>query len=112
MPIALPARKQTPRSTRWSACAVHRKGRGPCPADAADRFFAATDAHIRHGGTRAHYAEGQGYVQMPFETFKDAESHAATLAHELTHWTKHMKRLPRDLGRVRYGDEGYAREEL
>ena len=25
----------------------------------------------------------------PFETFRDAESHAATLAHELTHWTQH-----------------------
>lgn len=48
----------------------------------------------------------------PFETFRDAESHAATLAHEITHWTKHDKRLARDMGRVRHGDEGYAREEL
>lgn len=85
----------------------------PQRIEAADRFFAATGADIRHGGTRAYYAEGPDYVQMPpFETFKDAESYAATLAHELTHWTKHTKRLARDLGRVRYGDEGYAREEL
>jgi antirestriction protein ArdC len=34
------------------------------------------------------------------------------LAHEICHWTKHGKRLARDLGRVRHGDEGYAREEL
>jgi antirestriction protein ArdC len=81
--------------------------------DAADRFFAATGVEIRHGGTRAYYAEGPDYVQMPaFETFRDAESYAATLAHELTHSTKHSKRLARDLGRVRHGDEGYAREEL
>ena len=81
--------------------------------EAADRFFAATGADIRHGGTRAFYAEGPDYVQMPpFETFRDAESHAATLAHELTHWTKHDKRLARDMGRVKWGDEGYAREEL
>ena len=53
------------------------------------------------------------YVQMPpFETFRDAESHAATLAHELTHWTKHERRLARDFGTQRNGDEGYAREEL
>jgi antirestriction protein ArdC len=85
----------------------------PQRIEAADRFFAATGADIRHGGMRAYYAEGPDYVQMPpFETFKNAESHAATLAHELTHWTKHTKRLARDLGRVRYGDEGYAREEL
>ena len=81
--------------------------------DAADRFFAATGADIRHGGTRAFYAIGADYVQMPpFETFRDAESYAATLAHELTHWTKHDKRLARDMGRVKWGDEGYAREEL
>jgi antirestriction protein ArdC len=33
--------------------------------DAADRFFAATGVDIRHGGTRAYYAEGPDYVQMP-----------------------------------------------
>src|SRR6202521_1460339 len=81
--------------------------------EAADRFFAATGAEIRHGGTRAYYAEGPDYVQMPpFETFRDAESHAAVLGHETIHWTKHSKRLARDLGRVRHGDEGSARQEL
>jgi antirestriction protein ArdC len=81
--------------------------------EAADRFFAAIGADIRHGGTRAFYAQGPDFVQMPpFETFRDAESHAATLAHELTHWTKHDKRLARDMGRIRWGDEGYAKEEL
>jgi antirestriction protein ArdC len=79
----------------------------------ADRFFAATGAEIRHGGTRAFYAEGPDYVQMPpFECFRDAESYAATLGHELCHWTKHDERLARDFGRVRFGDEGYAKEEL
>ena len=29
-----------------------------------------------------------------------------------THWTKHATRLDRDFGRKRWGDEGYAREEL
>jgi antirestriction protein ArdC len=73
----------------------------------------ATGADIRHGGTRAYYAECPDYVQMPpFETFRDAESFAAVLGHELTHWTKHSKRLARDLGCKRFGDEGTAREEL
>lgn len=87
----------------------------PLPAriEQADRFFAGTGASIRHGGTRAYYAAGSDHIQMPpFETFEDAESHAATLAHELTHWTKHPSRLDRDMGRVKWGDEGYAREEL
>jgi antirestriction protein ArdC len=52
-------------------------------------------------------------VQMPFfETFRDAESYYATLAHELTHWTRHPSRLDRSFGRKRFGDEGYAMEEL
>jgi antirestriction protein ArdC len=29
-----------------------------------------------------------------------------------SHWTKHEKRLARDFGRVTWGDEGYAKEEL
>lgn len=79
----------------------------------ADAFFAATRAEIRHGGDRAYYAIQPDYIQMPpAETFRDAESYAATLAHELTHWTRHPSRLDRDLGRKRWGDKGYAREEL
>ena len=48
----------------------------------------------------------------PFECFRDAESYYSTLAHELTHWTKHPSRLARDFGRKQWGDEGYAQEEL
>ncbi len=81
--------------------------------EAADLFFANTGADIRHGGNQAFYAEGTDHVQMPpFESFRDAESYCATLAHEVTHWTKHPARLDRDFGRKRFGDEGYAREEL
>jgi antirestriction protein ArdC len=29
-----------------------------------------------------------------------------------SHWTRHPSRLDRDFGRKRYGDEGYAMEEL
>jgi antirestriction protein ArdC len=79
----------------------------------AEAFFAALRADIRHGGNRAYYSGADDYVQMPpFECFRDAESYYATLAHECTHWTKHGKRLDRDFGRKRWGDEGYAIEEL
>jgi antirestriction protein ArdC len=81
--------------------------------DHADAFFAATDADIRHGGGQAYYALQPDYVQMPpFECFEDPEAYYATLAHECTHWTRHPTRLDRDFGRTRWGDEGYAREEL
>jgi antirestriction protein ArdC len=79
----------------------------------AEAFFEHTKADIRTGGNRASYAIGEDYIRMPFiETFRDSESHAATLAHELTHWTRHPSRLARDLGRKKWGDEGYAMEEL
>ncbi|MGF1610424.1 MAG: ArdC family protein [Kiloniellales bacterium] len=81
--------------------------------DRADTFFASTRADIRHGGDRAYYAVEPDYIQMPpAQTFRDTESYAATLAHELTHWTRHPSRLDRNFGRKRWGDEGYAREEL
>ena len=81
--------------------------------EATERFFNATGATFRHGGNQAYYAPSPDVIQLPVpEAFKDAESYAATKAHELTHWTKHPSRLDRDFGRQRFGDEGYAREEL
>jgi len=79
----------------------------------AEAFFAATGANICHGGNQAYYSLTEDRVQMPpFEAFRDAESYYATLAHECTHWTRHPRRLERDFGRKRWGDEGYAMEEL
>jgi antirestriction protein ArdC len=79
----------------------------------AEKFFAATGATVRHGGVTAYYSVTHDVVQMPpFERFRDAESYYATLAHEGTHWTRHPSRLSRDFGRKRFGDEGYAVEEL
>jgi antirestriction protein ArdC len=79
----------------------------------ADAFIAATGARVAHGGNRAFYSVSEDRIQMPhFEAFRDAESYYATLAHETVHWTRHETRLNRDFGRKRWGDEGYAMEEL
>jgi len=79
----------------------------------AEEFFKQTKADIRSGGDKAFYSPSQDFIQLPpFGTFRDAESHAATLAHELTHWTRHASRLNRDFGQKRFGDDGYAVEEL
>lgn len=78
-----------------------------------EQFFAATKATIRHGGGKAYYSPSQDSVQMPeLSTFRDRESYYATLAHEMTHWTSHTDRLDRNLGGKRFGDAGYAMEEL
>jgi antirestriction protein ArdC len=81
--------------------------------DTAERFAATTRVTIRHGGNRAYYSITDDYVQMPpFDSFRDAEGYYATLLHELTHWTRHPTRLDREFGRKRWGDAGYAAEEL
>lgn len=53
-----------------------------------DAFFANTGTTIQHGGDKAFFEPSLGLIQMPpFESFRDAESYAATLAHECVHWT-------------------------
>ena len=79
----------------------------------AEKFFAALGATIRHGGNLAFYSIATDAIQMPeFESFPDADSYYATLAHESTHWTGSKTRLDRDFGGHRFGSEGYAVEEL
>lgn len=95
----------------------YAKPQNPLPAaeriEHADAFAAATGADIRHGGNRAFYAPAYDRVQMPpFEHFPEALDYYATLIHELTHWTRHEKRLNRDFGQKRFGDDHYAMEEL
>lgn len=84
-----------------------------CRDDTLEAFFTATKATIRHGGSRAFYNNSLDFVQMPpLECFITSEAYYATLAHEMTHWTRHERRLNRKFGRKRWGDEGYAQEEL
>lgn len=79
----------------------------------ADAFFAATSASVSYGGNMAFYTPTYDRIQMPpFEAFRDAESFYSTLCHECVHWTRHETRLNREFGRKRWGDEGYAMEEL
>jgi antirestriction protein ArdC len=79
----------------------------------AESFFTTTGAVVVHGGSRACYVPSTDNVHMPcIDFFRDSESYYATLAHEVTHWTRHKSRLDREFGRKRFGDEGYAMEEL
>ncbi|UPT67647.1 MAG: zincin-like metallopeptidase domain-containing protein [Sphingobacteriales bacterium JAD_PAG50586_3] len=81
--------------------------------EALEEFFAATKANIVVGGDKAAYFETSDKIHIPhIMHFATSESYYATLAHELTHWTKHPNRLNRDFGRKKWGDIGYAKEEL
>ena len=79
----------------------------------AEHFVRNTAIDIRHCGDRAYYAIDADRVQLPpFESITDAEAYYATLLHEVVHATRHPSRLAREFGRQRWGDAGYAAEEL
>jgi antirestriction protein ArdC len=81
--------------------------------DQAEAFFAATKADIRHGGNRAYYSPKEDYIQMPpYDSFESRKKYYATLSHESIHYTKAPARLDRSFDSKRFGDEGYAIEEL
>lgn len=81
--------------------------------DRAEAFFAATGADTRRGGARAFYSPSLDVIQLPpYATFESRESYYATRAHESVHWTGHAKRLARSFDSKRFGDDGYAVEEL
>lgn len=78
-----------------------------------DQYFSRCGTIICIGGDRAYYSARTDHIQMPpFESFQDVHHYYATLAHETLHWTGHPNRLNRGFGRTRWGDEGYAMEEL
>jgi antirestriction protein ArdC len=80
---------------------------------AADDFFARSGAVIVQGGDTACYVPSLDRIHIPrIDSFKDAETFYSTLAHECTHWTMSPARLNRSFGSKRWGDEGYAIEEL
>ena len=82
--------------------------------DAAEAFFAATGATVRHGGNMAYYSVTHRSRADAAHRDASATPRAITRRsrHETTHWTRHPSRLDRDFGRKRFGDEGYAMEEL
>lgn len=80
---------------------------------AADAFFARIPATVNHGGDKAYYMPSADRIQLPpFAAFHDAHGYYTTRGHETVHWTRHESRLDRSFGREKWGDEGYAREEL
>jgi antirestriction protein ArdC len=79
-----------------------------------DEFIIATGATVHEtGGDYAYYAGGNSdFIMMPaFTAFRGRAHYAATLFHELIHWTKHPSRLDRKLG-PRFGLRSEAAEEL
>jgi len=71
------------------AGAVIRDGRWPCYRGQTDEIF-----------------------MPPIARFRNAQSYARGVCHELMHWANHTSRLNHDFGAVEYADEGWAMEEI
>lgn len=77
-----------------------------------EQFVARTGADVQTGSPEAAYSPNLDSIRVPdIEAFDKPASFYSTLAHELTHWTGHEKRLDRDFS-GRFGDDAYAFEEL
>ncbi|KAB0677550.1 ArdC family protein [Aureimonas leprariae] len=82
------------------------------PTPRFDSFVAATGAAVCFDSDHAAYLPSADLIRMPpRQLFLAADGYAATLAHELIHWTGARHRLDRDLS-IRFGSRAYAAEEL
>ena len=96
--IVRPSRsKASPKSTTQNP---NRAGPVPPASSTPSHFSRRPEADIRIRRNRAYCANEPDYLAMPpIESFTEAQSYYATLAHETTHWTQHASRLERDFGR-------------
>ena len=79
---------------------------------AAEALLQHTPAPIIEGGHKACYIPSRDEIHMPArETFVSPEGFYSVACHEMTHSTGHKSRLDRQFS-TRFGDEGYAMEEL
>lgn len=79
---------------------------------AADKFYNAIPATVKHGGNKAFYTAFADFIALPnFEQFKSPVDYYSTRGHESGHWTGHESRCNREFGK-RFGDAAYAFEEL
>lgn len=69
---------------------------------------------LRHGGDKAFYSPQADFIMMPpVKAFESPDAYAATFLHELTHWTGHDSRLPRQCAKDYSADiKARALEEL
>ena len=83
------------------------------PDTLADQLASRAGCDVRFSDPdRAFYSPGHDFINMPRATqFDTVEDYAATLLHELTHWTGHKSRCDRTFA-LTNGSKDYAKEEL
>lgn len=82
---------------------------------AGDAVIAGSGARIEHHDQdQSYYVPSEDVIRLPNRgQFMSAAGYYSTAFHELSHWTGHQSRLNRRAdGGMRFGEHGYAREEL
>jgi antirestriction protein ArdC len=78
----------------------------------AEQFFSRIPARVTHHGNRAFYSPADDSITLPpYAAFFSPMDYYSTRAHETGHWTSHVSRCDRQLGK-RFGDSAYSVEEL
>lgn len=78
-----------------------------------DNILKNSKANIIHSGQRPHYNINTDTIVIPEKTsFFTSGEYYCTALHELAHWTGAKSRLNRIDKNNKFGDQGYAREEL
>ena len=79
----------------------------------AEEVIRNSGADVRLAGDHAVYnRQGDFILCPPKHRFEHENDYYATVLHELSHWTAHESRLNRVSKHNRFGDKGYAEEEL
>jgi antirestriction protein ArdC len=82
------------------------------PSAELENLLSKHNPEVVYGGSKACYSPTFDKISMPLPAdFHTKEGFAATLLHELAHWTGHSSRLNRDMT-GRFGTPDYAYEEL
>lgn len=82
------------------------------PSAELENLLSKHNPEVVYGGSQACYSPTFDKITMPLPTdFHSKEGFAATLLHELAHWTGHSSRLNRDM-KGQFGTPDYAYEEL
>ena len=78
-----------------------------------DQFLTEIGADFSHSGARAYHVLGTDEIFIPsLDQFKEKDNYYRTIFHEIGHWIGNSENCHRDKTGNKYGNAGYAKEEL
>ena len=76
-------------------------------------FLTEIGANFEHSNVKAYHVRGSDEIFIPaLDQFKSKENYYRTMFHEIGHWTGNAENCKRDKTGNKFGNAGYAKEEL